>query len=99
MAAAAAMVAVLAIGSGAAAYAEAAPDQHSGGETPGGPPGDPGDVLGETITRGPAVGASRGSLPLTGGDILGLSALGIAAVGVGTAASLASRRRTVRSEA
>ena len=97
MVAAAAMVAVLAVGSGAAAYAEGAPDQHAGGETPGGPPADPGtDVLGETITRGPA---SQGALPFTGGDVLGLSALGIAAVGVGTAASLASRRRAVRSEA
>ncbi len=52
-------------------------------------------VQGETLNR-PTVQAdteTRGSLPITGGDIAGLTAIGAAAVGVGTVLVRRSRAR------
>lgn len=81
------MVVGLAIGTGAASAAPA-PDQHSGGETPTTAKVDPGaEVLGNTQSRG------GGALPLTGGDIAGLVAVGLGAAAVGSAAVVGSRRR------
>lgn len=85
--AAGAMVAGLTIGVGAVSAASAQ-DQHSGGETPTTAKVDPGgEVLGTTQTRG------GGALPLTGGDIAGLVAVGLGAAAVGSAAVVGSRRR------
>ncbi|MGQ0830799.1 MAG: LPXTG cell wall anchor domain-containing protein [Microthrixaceae bacterium] len=78
------MVVGLAVGAGTAS----AQDQHSGGETPTTAKVDPGaEVLGNTQSRG------GGALPLTGGDIAGLVAVGLGAAAVGSAAVVGSRRR------
>ena len=91
VAASGALAATLAIGMAGAASAE---DQHSGGGNPPGKPSDPGgEVLGRTVSRG------GGALPLTGGDVIGLSAIGLTAVAAGTTIVVASRRRSVNAPA
>lgn len=60
------------------------------------PPGD--QVLGTELSRTPTVAStnaaapSSGSLPVTGGDVLGLAAIGAAAVGTGAVMVRRSRR-------
>jgi hypothetical protein len=49
-------------------------------------------VLGETVTA-PAEEARGATLPVTGGDVVGLSAAGLAMVGVGIPLVRRSRRR------
>lgn len=52
-------------------------------------------VKGDVVTRPLAADVSRGGLPVTGGDLVGLTVLGLAAIGVGTAL-VATRRRNLR---
>lgn len=55
------------------------------------------DVAGITDTRtdtAPADDSRGGSLPITGGDIAGLTAIGLAAVGAGAVLVRRSRRAT-----
>lgn len=65
-------------------------DQHSGGSSPSNGPVDegspPASVAGETETRDP------GGLPVTGAEILGITAVGGATVIIGIGAAIASRR-------
>ena len=62
------------------------------------------DVGGETTVRGDdlsrtpraeGTGGTRGALPVTGGDILGLAAIGAAAVGTGSVIVRRSRKQSV----
>lgn len=72
----------------APALAQTSDGSYVGGET---------TVRGNDLTRTPQVDADnedRGSLPVTGGDIAGLVAIGAAAVGTGTVMVRRSRRRT-----
>ena len=82
--AAGAFTTVLVLGVGSASAQE---DQHSGGVAPNSGSRDPGtEVLGNTITRG-------GGLPVTGGDVAGMVAIGAAAVAAGAGAVTVSKRR------
>lgn len=54
-------------------------------------------VAGEEVSRGPAAAPAAdagGSLPITGGDVAGLTVIGLAAVGAGTVLVRRSRRAT-----
>ncbi len=42
------------------------------------------DVRGAQVTRGGAGAGDRGGLPVTGGDVVGLTIMGLGAVGIGT---------------
>lgn len=78
---------------GVAATASAQ-DEHSGGNPPPNGPNDPNArVLGETLRQ------PQGSLPLTGGDLLGITAIGLGAVAVGTTVVVGSRRRAANAPA
>ena len=66
---------------------------------------EPTEVSGETFSRperptrvaGTTVSRDPGSLAVTGGDVLGLAALGAGAIGVGTVLVRRGRTRTVTS--
>ncbi len=51
------------------------------------------DPVAETVVESETV-ESAGTLPVTGGDLLGLSAMGLGAIGAGTFFVRRSRRRT-----
>lgn len=67
----------------------AAQDQHSGGISPNEEPTDQGIAPQEVVP----VNVSRGDLPVTGSDVAGLVVLGVVAVGGGSVALVASKRR------
>ncbi len=90
-AAAGAIGVVLTIGTAGVASAQ---DEHSGGTSPNSGAVDPGtQVKGNVVTR------DAGGLPVTGSDVIGLVAVGSAAVVVGSTAVVASRRRASRATA
>lgn len=86
---------------GSFAPAAAAAQDYPGGTVP------PGDVIGEqeergevldtTVDRAPAAGvaATNQTLPVTGGDLVGLSIIGVALVGGGAVVVRRTRRRPV----
>lgn len=66
-------------------------------------PNDPGDparvasnadtrVLGRTVSRSAGAGGGAAPMPITGGDIAGLTAMGLGAIGVGTVLVRRGRR-------
>ncbi|MGQ0433010.1 MAG: LPXTG cell wall anchor domain-containing protein [Microthrixaceae bacterium] len=82
----------------AGATTASAEDQHSGGTPPTNTSTDPGArVLGETLRQQPQ--AAPAALPITGSDLVGLAALGLGAVAVGSTVVVGSRRRAVRATA
>ena len=92
MLAAAPVLLALALPAGAAAAAQTSQDY---------PGGTPPQVLGETLSRdvptevlGQTVSREDEGLPLTGGDVLGLTAIGLGAIATGT---VLVRRSRVRS--
>jgi LPXTG-motif cell wall-anchored protein len=85
LAAAGAFAAVLTLGVGSAA----AQDQHSGGVSPNQETADPGDPAAEVG----AGSVERGGLPITGSDVAGLAAVGVAVIAAGSGALVVSKRR------
>lgn len=55
-------------------------------------------VEGKKIVRPPAVQGSDASLPFTGAEIVGMSIVGLGALGAGTAFVVAGRRRKTAAE-
>ncbi|MFN8105204.1 MAG: hypothetical protein U0U69_12150 [Acidimicrobiia bacterium] len=87
----AALSAALMLGLGLfAVAAEAYPNAPSGSVSSHGGPGDPGDPGAKASIADP--GTSE-SLPFTGGDVLGLVAIGAVLAGAGFVVVYASRRR------
>lgn len=59
-------------------------------------PGNPGpEVRGDVVTRQVAGDSTGRGLPVTGGDVVGLTLLGLGAIGVGTA-MVTIRRRSLQ---
>lgn len=80
-----------------ATLAAAAEDPYPGGTTPSSVLSEsddrPDEVLGSTTARVDPVAATQQTLPVTGGDLVGLAVVGVSLVGVGTVVVRRSRRR------